>query len=190
MLDGANNETEANILSSCTFHLHPTFKDPIREVKTPPFTLQEEGWGQFEFKIICLFIENAGKFTIKHPLLFEDNAYAIDYDIHVPYHTPKLRSLLAGHYKLPQNTVQKYLDEKQESVSLNWINSIPALDEDAVTSIVQMILSHPAVQNEVFQHPRHEDFLMALYQLPNELLKEIRDYVSLQTTISNDLSDP
>lgn len=182
LLDQNDNEIEANILSSCTYYLHPTFKDPIRQIAAPPFALEEEGWGQFDLKIICQFIENAGKFTIKHALLFGDDAYAMDYSIRVPYHIPKLRDRLASQFNLPHNAVQDYYEKQQDSVPSNWISSIPLLDEDAVTTIVQMIASHPAVQDEIFRHPRHEDFLMALYQLPNELLKDIGEYVRRQDT--------
>ena len=96
LLDQNDNEIEANILSSCTYYLHPTFKDPIRQIAAPPFALEEEGWGQFDLKIICQFIENAGKFTIKHALLFGDDAYAsceIVWQVNLTYLTMLFRTI-------------------------------------------------------------------------------------------------
>lgn len=176
MLDEKGDEIEAAVLSDCTFHLHPTFERPTRKVTSPPFALEEQGWGEFEIKILCNYLEDAGKINIRHPLQFEDDAYAIDYSVQVPYHTAELRRRLESHFTL-QEVVQ--IPEKSHiAASSSWINSIPLLDEDAVTEIVRMIVSHPAVESEVLEHPRHEDFLMALYQLPTELLDEIRNYIS------------
>ncbi|QLL30918.1 hypothetical protein HG536_0A07330 [Torulaspora globosa] len=176
MLDEKGDEIEADVLSDCTFHLHPTFEKPTRKVSTPPFALEEQGWGQFEIKILCNYLENAGKINIRHPLQFEDDAYAIDYSVQVPYHTAELRRRLESHFTL-QETAAQIPQKSQTAASGSWINSIPLLDEDAVTEIVRMIVSHPAVRTEVLKHPRHEDFLMALHQLPTELLDEIRDYI-------------
>lgn len=175
MVDHADNEFDANILSSCTYHLHPTFANPIRCTTATPFVLEEQGWGQFDLKIVCEFIACAGKFTIKHPLSFEDDAYAMDYRIQVPSHIPELRQFFADHLRLPPVVDEKVIDEQQ--ASLSWVSSVPLLDEDAVADIVRMIVFHPAVKNEIFKHPRHEDILLALYQLPDDLLKEIGDFV-------------
>lgn len=179
MLDERGVEIDAIVLSDCTFHLHPTFENPIRRVSTPPFALEEQGWGEFDIKIVCNFLEDAGKVTIRHPLEFEENAYAIDYSVQIPYHTSELRRRLETHYTL-QKEIIEVPTKSQISASNSWIKSIPLLDEDAVTEMVQMIVAHPAVQSEVLKHPRHEDFLMGLNQLPNELLDEIREYVSGQ----------
>lgn len=177
MLDNDEKEIEADILSCCTIHLHPTFKEPIRRLTSPPFVVEEDGWGEFEFKIVCTFIENAGKFTIRHSLSFKDAAYAVDYSVRIPYHIPALRERLSKHFTLPKNAIEQFIREQQSPICGKWINLIPLLDEDAVTEIVQMIVSHPAVQDEVNKHPKDQEFVMGLHQLPNELLKQIGDYV-------------
>ncbi|QLQ81477.1 hypothetical protein HG537_0F02380 [Torulaspora globosa] len=177
MLDEKGDEIEATVLSDCTFQLHPTFERPTRKLFSPPFVLEEQGWGEFDIKILCNCLGNTGKIKIQHPLRFEDDAYAIDYSVQVPYHTAELRSRLENHFTL-QDEESQMPEKPQTGASSSWINSIPRLDEDSVTEIVRMILSHPAVRNEVLDHPRHEDFIMTLHQLPTELLDEIRNYIS------------
>lgn len=177
MLDERSDEIEANVLSDCTYHLHPTFENPVRKFFSPPFVLEEEGWGQFEIKIVCNFLSGVGKITIKHPLQFEDNAYAMDYLVQVPYHTPELRRRLETHFTLQQE-IKEVPSRSLTSGPATWVNLIPLLDGDAVAEIVRMIVANPAVQNEILKHPRHEDFFMGLYQLPDELLDKIRAFVS------------
>lgn len=178
MLNSHEEEVALDILSACVFYLHPTFKEPVRRLRQPPFVLEENGWGEFEMRILCHFIENVGKFTINHILSFESNAQAVDYSVKVPCHTPLIREYLGKHFKL----LEVRFDHKQENEISpaqvrNWINLIPKLDDDTVTEIVQLILAHPAVQAEVNKQERHKDFLMGLYQLPNELLQKIGQYI-------------
>lgn len=178
MLNDNDEEATLDIVSNCVFYLHPTFKEPVRKFRQPPFVLEEEGWGEFDMEIVCHFIENVGKFTINHLLTFEYDAMAIDYAVKVPCHTPLMRQYLSHNFQLPDirfNRDQERTISQQQLRS--WINIIPSLDEDTVTEIVHLILRHPAVQAEVNKQERHDDFLMALYQLPNELLQMVGDYI-------------
>ncbi|GAV54946.1 hypothetical protein ZYGR_0AS02690 [Zygosaccharomyces rouxii] len=178
MLNGKEEEVVLDIVSICIFYLHPTFKEPVRKFRQPPFVLEEEGWGEFDMEIVCHFIENVGKFTINHLLSFEHSAIATDYAIKVPCHTPLIREYLSRNFELPDANFDKKQEKTIPQAQLrNWINLIPKLDEDSVTEVVQLILRHPAVQAEVNKHERHDDFLMGLYQLPNELLQTIGDYI-------------
>ncbi|CAR28540.1 hypothetical protein ZYGR_0S01730 [Zygosaccharomyces rouxii] len=178
MLNEKDEEVVLDIVSICIFYLHPTFKEPVRKFRQPPFVLEEEGWGEFDMEIVCHFIENVGKFTINHLLSFEHSAVAIDYAIKVPCHTPLIREYLSRNFTLPDANFDKKQEKTiSQSQLRNWINLIPKLDEDSVTEIVQLILRHPAVQAEVNKQERHDDFLMGLYQLPNELLQTIGDYI-------------
>lgn len=175
MLDEKEGEVEINIISNCTFFLHETFEEPVRSFNSPPFAVEEDGWGEFEMKIVCDFVENGGKFTIRHSLTFDEPAYGVDYDIKVPYHIPLLKTLLSKHFKLPD--VSK--DEKKNNMSsaTSWFKQIASADQDVVTEVVQMIVSHPAVQAEVNKRPKHDDFLLGIHQLPNELVKRIAEYI-------------
>ena len=48
---GPNNEDLSVAISKVVFHLHPSFPQPVRELKSPPFEVSEKGWGEFEATI-------------------------------------------------------------------------------------------------------------------------------------------
>ncbi|KAG9287820.1 hypothetical protein G9A89_017415 [Geosiphon pyriformis] len=60
------------------YHLHPTFEKPIRVVKKPPFTLTEQGWGEFDMRIVLHFIDKTiPTKTLEHDLNFTKNHYEV-----------------------------------------------------------------------------------------------------------------
>jgi hypothetical protein len=50
-LRGLNNEDLSTCIERVVFQLHPSFAQPIREYKHPPFEVTEKGWGEFEAQI-------------------------------------------------------------------------------------------------------------------------------------------
>lgn len=50
-LRGPNNEDLSGVISKVVFQLHASFAQPMREIETPPFTVTEKGWGEFEAQI-------------------------------------------------------------------------------------------------------------------------------------------
>ncbi|CAI2027560.1 hypothetical protein SEUBUCD646_0H02500 [Saccharomyces eubayanus] len=194
MLDAKGNEVEATIISKCIYHLHPSFKKPRRKLNSSPFLIKETGWGEFNLQIECFFVDDAGKFTIEHDLTFEDNAYAIDYAVNIPCGSQILRNELSKYFHLPQEIVSQQEEESLRMVDLSWIKTLTFIDEDVMTDVVQMVLSDPAVQNAVENHPRREQFFMFITQLPDELLMKVQKFLKklpndgaaeLDTTLSD-----
>lgn len=52
---GATNEDIGVVIKRVVFQLHPSFNNPTRVVESPPFELQECGWGEFEIAISLFF---------------------------------------------------------------------------------------------------------------------------------------
>lgn len=52
---GASNEDLGAVIKRVEFQLHPSFSNPLRVVKSPPFELSECGWGEFEIAISLFF---------------------------------------------------------------------------------------------------------------------------------------
>ena len=50
-LRGLNNEDLSPCIEKVVFQLHPSFAQPIREYKHPPYEVTEKGWGEFEAQI-------------------------------------------------------------------------------------------------------------------------------------------
>ncbi|CAG61860.1 uncharacterized protein GVI51_L02519 [Nakaseomyces glabratus] len=176
MLDRNKDEVKADILSSVTYHLHPTFVKPRRKMKTPPFSLEEIGWGEFSMTLMCKFRHNGGVVKIQHELEFSEDAYIIDYSVNVPYLSEgPFYSLLARHFNvIPQNSVPVDNNIKQLP---KWVKTLQLQDEDTINELLQRILSNAAVKNFVNKIPRHEEVVFCLGELPDELMNSLTEYM-------------
>lgn len=173
LLDKDNKETDINILSTCTFVLHDSFKDNKRSIRKPPFVIQETGWGEFDIKIVCTLAHNAGSFKIIHDLVFEDEAYNVDYSVQVPNYIVDLRNDLIPFYDIPEID-DSYPDYPSD---IYRTKNILSLDEDEITNFVQIILDDKAVQSEIDKFDRTKPFYTYLGQFPKELLNALDSYL-------------
>ncbi|ELP94826.1 yeats domain, putative [Entamoeba invadens IP1] len=55
-----------NMIETVIFHLHESFPNSHRRVVSPPYTVTENGWGEFEALIEIVFKQNLGSITLKH----------------------------------------------------------------------------------------------------------------------------
>ena len=174
LLDSNGQETDADIISSCIYQLHPSFKNPTRCVTECPFALEENGWGEFNIKINCEFLDNSGKFKINHLIEFEEDAYYVDYGVNIPFYDTKIRETLGTRFKLPPLLTETKIKTKLHPM---LVRMLVALDEIEVTKVFKMILNDPIVQGEIERSDRHKPFYMILGQLPDELLNDIMEYL-------------
>eukprot|EP01126_Amoeba_proteus_P017693 TRINITY_DN1864_c0_g2_i6.p1 TRINITY_DN1864_c0_g2~~TRINITY_DN1864_c0_g2_i6.p1 ORF type:complete len:238 (-),score=27.94 TRINITY_DN1864_c0_g2_i6:10-723(-) len=56
-VEGVAGEPLERWVSHVVFRLHPSFPDAERVVKSPPFEVTEEGWGEFEITISLYFVD-------------------------------------------------------------------------------------------------------------------------------------
>lgn len=179
LLDNNEQEVLANIFSRCVYHLHPTFAKPVRILDECPFTLEEQGWGEFSLVINCFLKEDAGEVELQHELTFQQPSYDTDYIIRVPCHIPLLREMLLKSGTVPVETIppSNILPNERND---KWMNELVAMDEDVVTTVTAKILRHPAVQSQLQKFNKDEEIVMDTRQLPDELLDEISDYIKEQ----------
>ncbi|RPA80688.1 transcription initiation factor TFIID subunit 14 [Ascobolus immersus RN42] len=202
MLNDKKEEVPANILDKVTYTLHPTFSQPIRHLKKPPFLLTERGWGEFDMEITFNFIDKAGSQTIRHDLHFQENRYENDHKIKVPVNGPKMAKALAASGNVPagaeatddangtgrardkrkaetDNKVKKRskLLETDTPDLEKMADLMQKLNEDDLLHIVQMVhdMKSPDTyyKNDVEQGEFHVD----LYTLPDDLAKKMWTYV-------------
>lgn len=176
MLNKDGEEVSADIIAHCIYYLHKTFENPVQKYTEPPFTIIEEGWGEFSIKIICKLIAKSGKFTIYHDLLFQENAYAVDYSVQVPLNIGKLRAVLQKNFTLPENPMEGLT--KSNRPRLSWGKVLPTFDEDMITEFTQIILNDPSVKAEIDRHDRTEKVYLYFGQFPNELLEKLVEYTN------------
>ncbi|KAL3233637.1 Something about silencing protein 5 [Nakaseomyces bracarensis] len=177
MLDKNGLEVPANILSHVTYHLHPTFVKPKRKVIEPPFAIEEVGWGEFDLQLVCKIKENCGTIKLLHDLSFSEDAYAVDFEVPIPYgHNQPFCSLLSTHFDLDsskRNSVKKVVEELPK-----WVKNIPKMDEDAVQLFLQKVLANPAVKSYVNKKQKNEEIVLCLSELPEELLLSLDSFMS------------
>ncbi|AET41596.1 Sas5p Ecym_8318 [Eremothecium cymbalariae DBVPG len=181
VLNESGEEIEADLFESCTYILHPSFEQPKRKVRLVPFRLDEQGWGQFEMKIVARFIKDGGKVVFKHDLVFDQAAYASDFKIRVPYHIEELREVL-----LQSGPVLQFNYEDQESHPIRIkipqiVNSLAVANEETINKVLRAIVSYPGVKEALLKRrSRSEEFVLHLGQLPNTVLETIYNITQRQ----------
>jgi hypothetical protein len=66
---GERNQDISTVVESVTFILHETFKNRVREIKTPPYEVHERGWGQFWYTLKIKFHHLPAQVLLFQPLL-------------------------------------------------------------------------------------------------------------------------
>lgn len=94
-------EVPATIFDKVTYALHPTFANPVRSFKKPPFTIQEQGWGGFDIPITLTLLDKAGDRKMNHDLNFYKEKYVVDKQISINTNKPNLLKELAKSGPVP-----------------------------------------------------------------------------------------
>ncbi|KAH3662221.1 hypothetical protein OGAPHI_005469 [Ogataea philodendri] len=103
LVDDKGIEQPATLFDKVTYHLHPTFANPVRSFKKPPFRIQEQGWGGFDIPITLTLLEKGGDRKINHDLNFMKDKYVIDTPITVNTTKPALLAELAKTGPIPSS---------------------------------------------------------------------------------------
>lgn len=206
MLDQAGNEIPANIVDRVTYTLHPTFANPTRTLKTQPFKVEEQGWGEFDIPISIHIVGLTGKQgerKFNHDLNFLQERYVIDHVISVPTNKSQiLNNFLLESGPLPAgdnlelnskrrvegdagSKVKKQKSSQSPmkgSVDLEKLaNGLTKLSEDDLIVIVQMVTDNRTSEMNIKNDVDNGEFIMDLYTLPESLLKSLWEYTKKHT---------
>ena len=201
LLDQSGNEIAANILDRVTYTLHPTFANPVRTLKTSPFRVEEQGWGEFDVPIAVHIVGVAGKQgerKFSHDLNFLQERYTVDHTISVPTNKSQLlNSILQESGTVPEtddlsakrktegdanNKLKKQKsgasNPMKGSVDLEKLaNGLTKLSEDDLIVIIQMVTDNKTNEMSIKNDVDNGEFTMDLYTLPESLLKSLQEYV-------------
>lgn len=184
ILDEEGNEQPATLFDYVTYHLHPTFERPLRKLTEPPFTLDEQGWGEFELKIIAKVKFCSTTYTFHHELSFDNNAYNVDYEGRFPYHQTKLREELLNSGSVPIYNEDE-ISLGQVTNLQRAINLISVSDVDTIQKVINTIVTFPPVSEEIAKRRHQEDdIVILLSQIPNQLLNKICRLVEASSAAS------
>ena len=150
-------DVEADIFSSVQYILHESFGAKARQTKkSPPFRVEEDGWGEFEL-VIVLEDVSGKQHTVNHDLNFAENRYEVKHA--VTFKNPKapLLQLLRASGPVPGDAVngadkkrasdmggegvrKKKKDSDQKGVDMDRLaEGLQKLGEDDLLQVVQMV---------------------------------------------------
>lgn len=75
---------------------------PFAAFKTPPFRLEEKGWGEFDLNINLHVAERGGEHKLTHDLNFQKTRYEVIHTLNFPTNKPALLRLLAESGPVPE----------------------------------------------------------------------------------------
>jgi len=204
LLNDQGKEIPATIFDKVTYHLHPTFENPVRVFKQPPFKIEEQGWGEFDMKIALTIAEKGGERKISHDLNFLKEKYIVDHVISVPTNKPGLLALLAESGPVPssEGATTPGLSSVTEKRKTSLVGDVKAkkvktssgavkggvdlekladgltkLSEDDLLGVVQMVTDNRSPEMNIKNDVDEGEFTMDLYSLPDSLLKSLWEYV-------------
>lgn len=198
MVTEAGEEVPADLFDKVTYTLHPTFANPVRPFREPPFRITEQGWGGFDVPITLSLVEKGGNIKINHDLNFYKDQYIVDKVITVSTNKPALLKHLEKTGSVPQNLLEANSGEKRKvgtpaepkaikkskntpmkgGVDLEKMTDcLTKLKEDDLLGVVQMINDNRTPEMNIKNDVDNGEFTMDLYTLPDSLLKSLWDYV-------------
>lgn len=206
-LVGANGEDlPASIFDKVTYKLHPTFTNPTRILKKPPFLLNEKGWGEFDMDLILHTIDKGGEHVIRHDLNFNKAKYESIHEISFANPRPNLLKQLANSGPVPghdadageerpnggtakrdkrkgegeERPKKKSRSEKVASRQFDMeklADALQQLQEEDLLKVVQMVHEHKTNETYVKNDVEQGEFHVDLYTLPDHLVKMLWKFV-------------
>jgi len=188
-------ELPATMFDRVTYRLHPTFQNPNRAIKRPPFLLSERGWGEFDMEVVLHTADKGGDHLIRHDLNFQKPRYEMIHTVTFTNPRANLAKLLAqsgpvpGYDGIPveENGVgkrdkrkhdgddrvkKKGKSEKQLDME-KLAEGLQKLDEDSLLLVVQMIHDNKTESTYVKNDVEQGEFHVDLYTLPESLQKDL-----------------
>lgn len=95
----SGDDIPAHCFEKVTYVLHESFGKRMRQtIKTPPFTIKEKGWGEFDMQIVLspLGAPKGGDIQLHHDLNFHQDRYESTHNVVCINMMQHLRALEAG----------------------------------------------------------------------------------------------
>jgi transcription initiation factor IIF auxiliary subunit len=190
MLNDQGEQVPANIFDKVVYRLHPSFGDRATQtVKSPPFRIQEEGWGEFDMSIGLVASDK--EHTITHDLNFQQTRYESKHIISFRNPKPALLAALRESGPVPgdENGVKpkraagvedggKKKKRVDKSVDMDKLaDGLQKLDEDDLLKVVQMVHDNKSADSYTKNDVEQGEFHVDLYTLPDNLIKMLWDFV-------------
>ncbi|KAL1990861.1 hypothetical protein VTN49DRAFT_5864 [Thermomyces lanuginosus] len=191
VLNEHGEPTPTSLFDKVTYRLHPSFGDrAVQTFKTPPFRIEEEGWGEFDMTI-GLFAPDK-EHTITHDLNFQQSRYESKHVITFRNPKPALLERLRETGPVPgdENGVKtkrgatgeesaKKKKKLDKTIDMDKLaDGLQKLSEDDLLQVVQMIHDNKSPDSYTRNDVEQGEFHVDLYTLPDTLIKMLWDFVT------------
>jgi len=187
LLNEAGEQVPATCFEKVMYELHPTFKNPKQSFKTPPFRIQEKGWGEFDIAVHWTAVGQRGQdTTIAHDLNFASERYEAKHQVTFRNPKPELLKILSQTGPTNENGVSKkaVTDKKksgkrEKNVDMEKLaDGLQKLSEDDLLHVVQMVHDHKSPETYTKNDVENGEFHVDLYTLPDQLVKMLWDFTA------------
>ncbi|KAK1813856.1 transcription factor TFIIF complex subunit Tfg3 [Friedmanniomyces endolithicus] len=194
------DDLPATCFEKAVYVLHESFGNRKRQTfKTPPFTVKEKGWGEFDMQIILSPVggQKGGDQTINHDLNFQQEEYESTHS--VTFRNPKDRLLELLRDSAPASEAVNGTgasaskpEKKRQKTSRNvdmekLAEALPMLQEDDLLQVVQMVHDNKTEDTYTKNDTENGEFHVDLYTLPDPLIKMLWDFCDKKMNM-NDLA--
>ncbi|KAM5467468.1 transcription factor TFIIF complex subunit Tfg3 [Microsporum audouinii] len=186
LLNEHGESIPTSLFPKVTYNLHPSFGDRATQaIKSPPFRIEEEGWGEFDMQISLTAADK--DHLITHDLNFQSNKYESKHVITFKNPKPQLLALLRESGPVPgdENGVKKRgqddASKKKKRVDKNidmdkLADGLQKLGEDDLLQVVQMVHDNKSSDSYTKNDIEQGEFHVDLYTLPDTLIRMLWDF--------------
>ncbi|KDB26348.1 hypothetical protein H109_01844 [Trichophyton interdigitale MR816] len=185
LLNDHGEPVPASVFPKVTYHLHPSFEQRATQtIKSPPFRIEEEGWGEFDMQIVLSAPDK--DHSITHDLNFQSSKYESKHIITFKNPKPPLLAQLRESGPVPgdENGVKKRSQEeskKKKRVDKNvdmdkLADGLQKLGEDDLLQVVQMVHDNKSSDSYTKNDIEQGEFHVDLYTLPDALIRMLWDF--------------
>ncbi|KAI9842165.1 MAG: hypothetical protein M1837_007452 [Sclerophora amabilis] len=201
LLDESGNEIPATIFEKATYKLHPSFKNPTQEgppavIKSAPFRIAEEGWGEFDMEIVLTGVEKGGDHTMQHDLNFQKERYEAKHTMVFKNPKPGLMQALKESGPVPgeenglkkkgkhEDDVAKKRKRGGQNVDMEKLaDGLQKLQEDDLLQVVQMVHDNKSPETYTKNDVEQGEFHVDLYTLPDHLVKMLWEFTTSKVEV-------
>ncbi|KAI1945153.1 transcription factor TFIIF complex subunit Tfg3 [Ophidiomyces ophidiicola] len=187
LLNEHGEEIPATLFNEVTYTLHPSFGErAVQTFKTPPFRIEEEGWGEFDLQVGLGAPDK--EHTVPHDLNFQQNRYESKHVITFKNPKPAVLAALRESGPVPgdenglkSKRAQDESSKKKKRIDKNidmerLADGLQKLGEDDLLQVVQMVHDNKSADSYTKNDIEQGEFHVDLYTLPDTLIKMLWDF--------------
>ncbi|KAI9756821.1 MAG: hypothetical protein M1815_002804 [Lichina confinis] len=208
LLDESGKEVPATLFEKATYKLHPSFKNPVQVVKSPPFQIREEGWGEFDMQIVLTAVDKGGDQTVDHDLNFQNERYESRHVLTFKNPKPAFLQSLKETGPVPgdengtakpkksggtKNAAAHHHDDDSSRkrkrggavhVDMDKLaEGMQKLGEEDLLHVITIIMDNKTSETYTKNDPEEGEFHVDLYTLPDSVIKSLWEFTVVRVDI-------